>query len=160
MRLWVTWHAGANDFSNVGIIFEVELRVTWHAVARNFSNIGVVFDVKLTTTECHPPRIIMNHMSFSLQARVFGFPCWFTAMSIDQATLQGFWHTSAPNRLTPWQQALALGLREASKELNGGHVALSWIASKLRKTDSTGKAYSTDPPKHGSLSEFFSQDLD
>ena len=78
-------------------------------------------------------------------------------MTVDPATLQAFWHTSAPDRLTPWQQALALGLREASKELNGGHVAINWIASKLRKTDSTGKAYSKDPPKHGSLTEFFSK---
>ena len=37
-------------------------------------------------------------------------------------------------------QAYACGLREASKELNGGHVYASWIASKLHTTDSTGKA--------------------
>ena len=76
-------------------------------------------------------------------------------MPIPQDDLRKFWHTSAPGRLTPWQQALALGLREASKDMYNGHVCVSWIASKLRKTDETGEAYSSDSPEHGSLSEFF-----
>ena len=36
-------------------------------------------------------------------------------------------------------------------------MCVSWIAGKLRKTDSTGKAYSDDPPSHGSLTEFFAK---
>ena len=35
------------------------------------------------------------------------------------------------------------------------HVAVNWIASKLRKTDETGEAYSNDPPTHGALTQFF-----
>ena len=31
---------------------------------------------------------------------------------------------------------------------------MTWIASKLRKTNNTGKAYSEDAPAHGSVSEF------
>ena len=78
-------------------------------------------------------------------------------MAPSQATLEDLWHTAAPGRLTPWQQALALGLREASKELYDGHVCVSWIASKLYKTDDTGKSYSNEHPSHGSVSEFLSK---
>ena len=77
------------------------------------------------------------------------------AMAPRQVDLRACWHTAGPGRLTAWQQAFACGLREASKELYGGHVAVTWIASKLRKTDATGKAYSQDAPEQGSLSEFF-----
>ena len=77
------------------------------------------------------------------------------AMAPRQLDLRACWHTAAPGRLSAWQQAFACGLREASKELYGGHVAVTWIASKLRKTDATGKAYSQDAPEQGSLSEFF-----
>ena len=76
-------------------------------------------------------------------------------MAPAQVDLRACWHTAAPGRLTAWQQALACGLREASKELYGGHVAVTWIASKLRKTDETGRAYNEDAPEQGSLSEFF-----
>ena len=77
------------------------------------------------------------------------------AMAPRQVDLRACWHTAGPGRLTAWQQAFTCGLREASKELYGGHVAVTWIASKLRKTDATGKAYSQDAPEQGSLSEFF-----
>ena len=76
-------------------------------------------------------------------------------MAPPQVDLRACWHTAPPGRLTAWQQALACGLREASQELYGGHVAVAWIASKLRKTDATGKAYSQDAPEQGSLSDFF-----
>ena len=76
-------------------------------------------------------------------------------MDTSQESLKVMWHSAAPGRLTPWQQSLALGLREASKEVYGGHVYVSWIASRLRKTDCTGKAYSEEAPKHSSLVEFF-----
>ena len=75
--------------------------------------------------------------------------------ALPQAALRDLWHTAAPGRLSPWQQALALGLREASKEVYGGHVNVTWIASELLTTDSSGKRYSADAPQHGSLSEFF-----
>ena len=73
----------------------------------------------------------------------------------SQTTLRELWHTSAPGRLSPWQQAFAVGLREASKEIYGGHVNVTWIASKLRTTDGSGQKYSKNAPQHGSISEFF-----
>ena len=79
------------------------------------------------------------------------------AMSLSQEDLESFWHSSAPGRLTPWQQALALGLAEASKEINGGHVAVGWVAKKLKTTDQTGQKYTNKPPTHGAVSEFFSK---
>ena len=75
-------------------------------------------------------------------------------MAPTQEELQALWHPAPPGKLTPWQQALALGLREASKEVYEGHICVTWIASKLRKTDNIGKAYSEDAPAHGSVSEF------
>jgi hypothetical protein len=78
-------------------------------------------------------------------------------MPFSQDDLRHFWHSSAPDRLSPWQQAFALGLREASKEIHEGHVYVNWIASKLRKTDGTGKAYSEDAPSHGSVSVLLKQ---
>ena len=76
-------------------------------------------------------------------------------MPLSQDDLRKLWHTSAPERLTPWQQAFALGLREASKEMYNGHVCVTWIASKLRKTDSSGEAYSELSPEPCSVSLFF-----
>ena len=76
-------------------------------------------------------------------------------MAAGQKQLEELWHSASPGHLSPWQQALALGLRHASKELNGGHVAVVWIAAKLRKTDGTGKGYSQDAPAPASVTEFF-----
>ena len=45
-----------------------------------------------------------------------------TTMRISQDDLRAFWHTSAPGRLTPWQQSLALALRLVSQEMYDGHV--------------------------------------
>ena len=70
-------------------------------------------------------------------------------------TLEGLWHSASPGHLSPWQQALALGMRHASKDVYGGHVCVKWIASKLRKTDASGKAYSDEAPKHSSVSGLF-----
>ena len=70
-------------------------------------------------------------------------------------TLEELWHRASPGHLSPWQQALALGFREASKEVFGGHVSVKWIAPKLRKTDDAGKGCSEEAPGHGSVSEFF-----
>jgi hypothetical protein len=78
-------------------------------------------------------------------------------MSLSQEALETLWHSSAPGRLTPWQQAFALGLAEASKEINGGHVNTTWIASKLRKSDETGQNYSDEAPGHSAVSEFLTK---
>ena len=39
-------------------------------------------------------------------------------MPMTQEELRSFWQTGKSGSLSPWQQALALGLREASKELD------------------------------------------
>ena len=78
-------------------------------------------------------------------------------MPIPQDQLRKLWHTAAPGRLAPWQQARALALRDVSRDEYGGHVCVSWIAAKLRKTDETGEAYSNEAPAQGSVSEFFSK---
>ena len=75
---------------------------------------------------------------------------------MTQEELREFWHTSsAPYRLTAWQKVRALALRDVSREMYDGHVKVNWIATKLRKTDGTCKAYSDDPVQHGSVCEFF-----
>ena len=77
---------------------------------------------------------------------------------MKQEALQELWHSCAPGRLTPWQQSMALALREASKEIYNGYVCLSWISSKLQKTDSSGKSYlrgEKSHPAHSSVKEFF-----
>ena len=76
---------------------------------------------------------------------------------MSQDTLRALWHTSAPGRLTPWQQARALAFREASREIYGGHVAVNWIAGFLKKTDDAGTAYTDLSPSHQSLNEFFNK---
>ena len=57
----------------------------------------------------------------------------FGSMPIDQHTLRGLWHAAPVGRLSPWETAKALGLREASKELHGGTGNLPWIAARLSK---------------------------
>ena len=76
-------------------------------------------------------------------------------MSSPQETLEKLWHRSAPGSLTPWETVRALGLRDACRELHGGNACVTWIASRLRKTDSTGKSYSADHPAQSSVSELF-----
>eukprot|EP00974_Lingulodinium_polyedra_P092942 9004024-Lingulodinium_polyedra.AAC.1 len=70
-------------------------------------------------------------------------------------SLGDLWHASAPGRLTAWQQAYALALREASKEVHVGHVYVTWIAAKLRKTDATGHAYSHEAPGPSAVTQLF-----
>ena len=49
------------------------------------------------------------------------------------ATLKELWLGGQDGRLSPWEVAKALGLREASKELHGGQPNLPWIASRVTK---------------------------
>ena len=58
------------------------------------------------------------------------------------------WISAPEGRLTPWQQARALALREASTEIHNGTPKLDWIAERLTKV---GGGH----PKKGSPSEFF-----
>ena len=55
--------------------------------------------------------------------------CLFRQMS--QETLREMWLHAPGGRLSAWQQALAVGLREASRELHGGSGNFQWIAERL-----------------------------
>ena len=70
------------------------------------------------------------------------------AMAKKQQLLKDLWLSAIPGRLSPWQQAKALALREVSMELHGGKVHLSWICARLTKG---GGGH----PQKGSLHEFF-----
>ena len=47
--------------------------------------------------------------------------------AISQDTLRELWLGGQHGRLCPWEQAKALGLRQASREIHGGKVNLPWI---------------------------------
>ena len=87
---------------------------------------------------------VTDPCSPSLGARAFAVcsarVAYPVIIPIPQDQLRKLWHTAAPGRLTPWQQARALALRDVSRDEYGGHVCVSWIAAKLRKTDVTGEA--------------------
>ena len=53
--------------------------------------------------------------------------------AITQDSLRHLWHCGQEGRLSAWQVAKALGLREASKELHGDIGNLPWIAARLVK---------------------------
>ena len=55
---------------------------------------------------------------------------------VSQKELAELWHSAKAGGLSPWQQALALGLREASKDVHG-EPKLKWIAERVKK-DSEG----------------------
>ena len=52
---------------------------------------------------------------------------------MDQDSLRSFWLHAQDGRLRPWEQAKALGLREASRELHKGKTNLLWIAARVTK---------------------------
>ena len=76
-------------------------------------------------------------------------------MQLTQEMLRNLWHTSAPERLTPWMQCRALALRDVCRELDDEDFGLTWIAQKLLKTDESGKQYTTESPSKGSVCDFF-----
>ena len=67
---------------------------------------------------------------------------------MDQDSLRCLWLHGQEGRLSPWEQAKALGLREASRDLHHGKTNLPWIAARLTKI---GGGH----PTKGSLHEFF-----
>ena len=69
-------------------------------------------------------------------------------MAKKQQNLKDLWLSATPGRLSPWQQAKALALREVNMELHGGKVHLSWICARLTKG---GGGH----PQKGSLHAFF-----
>ena len=65
-----------------------------------------------------------------------------------QELLRKFWLSSPPGHLSKWEQAKALGLREASKEIHGGQANVPWICARLVKTGG-------GQPQRAALHEFF-----
>ena len=53
--------------------------------------------------------------------------------AMSQEDLYQLWHGGQDGRLSAWQVARALGLREGSKEIHGGQVNLPWVAQRLTK---------------------------
>ena len=47
--------------------------------------------------------------------------------------LRDLWLAAPHGRLCPWQQARALALREASRELHKNRIQLEWIAARVEK---------------------------
>ena len=62
--------------------------------------------------------------------------------------MKQFWTTARHGRLTPWEQAKAVALREASREIHGGKVKLQWVCDRLKKVG--GGA-----PKPSAMCEWF-----
>ena len=52
---------------------------------------------------------------------------------VDQTTLQQLWRSAPVGRLSAWEVAKALGLREASKELHDGQTNEAWVAERVSK---------------------------
>ena len=52
---------------------------------------------------------------------------------MSQAALCEAWMSAPAGRMSAWQQAKALGLREASRELHKGRAQLMWIADRVEK---------------------------
>ena len=74
--------------------------------------------------------------------------CAFHCCAMDQDSLRSFWLHAQDGRLCPWEQAKALGLREASRELHKGKTNLPWIAARVTKV---GGGH----PGKSALHEFF-----
>ena len=52
---------------------------------------------------------------------------------MDQRTLRKVWLSAPDGRFCPWEQANALGLREASKDMHGDQKHPIWIAERVTK---------------------------
>ena len=69
---------------------------------------------------------------------------------MKQECLRKLWLSAPEGRLSPWEQAKALALREASRMLHDDWDNLSWVCERLTKS---GGGH----PPPGSLHEFFSK---
>ena len=54
------------------------------------------------------------------------------AMASNSA-LRQLWLSAPPGRMSPWQHARALALREVSRELHAGRTQLEWVAARVEK---------------------------
>ena len=55
------------------------------------------------------------------------------AMPNNNSALRQLWLSAPPGRMSPWQQARALALREVSRELHAGRTQLEWVAARVEK---------------------------
>ena len=55
-------------------------------------------------------------------------------MPLSQDVLHELWRGGQASRMCLWQQARALALREASREIHGGHANVQWVAERAVKT--------------------------
>ena len=69
---------------------------------------------------------------------------------MTQDVMRSLWLGEQHGRLSAWEQAKALGLREASKEIHTGRTRLEWIAARVTKV---GGGHPSTP----SLHEFFAK---
>ena len=53
--------------------------------------------------------------------------------STNNTHLRNLWLSAPHGRLSPWQQARALALRDVSRELHAGRTQLEWIAVRVEK---------------------------
>ena len=53
------------------------------------------------------------------------------AMPNNNSALRQLWLSAPPGRMSPWQQARALALREVSRELHAGRTQLEWVAARV-----------------------------
>ena len=69
-------------------------------------------------------------------------------MPLSQDVLREVWRGGQANRMCPWEQARALALREASREIHGGRANVEWVAARVVKNDGSR-------PTRQSLHELF-----
>ena len=75
---------------------------------------------------------------------------FFAQARMDQTTLQDLWLKAPDGRLCAFEQAKALALREASKELHGPQLNLPWIAERVTKSGADA-----GHPSTSALHQFF-----
>ena len=73
-----------------------------------------------------------------------------TSATMSQDDVRSLWLDEQHGRLSAWEQAKALGLREASREIHDGKSQLEWVAARVTKV---GGGH----PSAAALHKFFSK---
>ena len=76
--------------------------------------------------------------------------CLSTSATMSQDDVRSLWLDEQHGRLSAWEQAKALGLREASREIHDGKSQLEWVAARVTKV---GGGH----PSAAALHQFFSK---
>ena len=108
-----------------------------NGVARAKSPPGKVF---MQSAQRGARMLAMTATRQTWQERFFGFKlslCFSflltCPMSLSREELRSLWLTAPPGRLSPWEQARALGLREASKLIFDGEVNKTWSTAGAQR---------------------------